>query len=137
MAYRIRRLDYFYHQVTDVPGAAYELLSSLASLGVNLLAFTAIPIGPEDTQLTLFPEDPHKLTTAAQKAGMRLTGPHPAILVQGDDELGALAKVHAHLADAQVNVYASMCVTDGAGGYGYVLYVRPEQYDRALKALAV
>ena len=137
MAFRIRRLDYFYAQVTDVPGAAYELLSSLAGLGINLLAFTAIPIGPEDTQLTLFPEDPHKLTTAAHKAGLPLTGPHPALLVQGDDELGALAKVHSRLAEAEVNVYASMCVTDGSGGYGYVLYVRPEQYERARHALEV
>jgi hypothetical protein len=137
MAYRIRRLDYYHTQVTDVPGAAYELLSSLASLGVNLLAFTAVPVGPEDTQLTLFPEDPHRLQVAAQKAGMRLTGPHPALLVQGDDEMGALAKIHARLAEAKVNVYASTCVTDGAGRYGYVIYVRPEQYERAQQALEV
>ena len=89
MAYKIRRLEYFYAQVSDQPGAAYELLSSLAGLGVNLLALTAVPIGPEDTQLTLFPEDPHRLLDAAKKAGLPLTGPHPAILVQGDDELGA------------------------------------------------
>jgi hypothetical protein len=137
MAYKIRRLEYFYAQVSDQPGAAYELLSSLAGLGVNLLALTAVPIGPEDTQLTLFPEDPHRLLDAAKKAGLPLTGPHPAILVQGDDELGALAKVHARLAEAQVNVYASMCVTDGSGGYGYVIYVRPDEYDRARKALEV
>ena len=137
MAYRIRRLDYFYTQVTDQPGAAYELLSSLAGLGVNLLAFTAVPIGPEDTQLTLFPEDPHRLQDAARKAGLPLAGPHPAILVQGDDEMGALAKIHAKLAEARVNVYASTCVTDGAGRYGYVIYVRPEEYDRAQKALEV
>lgn len=137
MAFRIRRLDYYFTTVSDQPGTAYELLSSLASLGVNLLAFTAIPIGPEDTQLTLFPEDPHRLTTAAQQAGMKLTGPHPALLVQGDDELGALAKVHARLADAKVNVYASTCVTDGVGKYGYVIYVRPEEYEQARKALSV
>lgn len=137
MAYKIRRLDYFYTQVTDQPGAAYELLSSLAGLGVNLLAFTAVPIGPEDTQLTLFPEDPHRLTTAAQQAGLKLAGPHPALLVQGDDELGALAKVHSKLAEARVNVYASTCVTDGVGRYGYVIYVRPEEYERARRALEV
>jgi len=137
MAFKIRRLDYYYTLVTDQPGAGYELLSSLASLGVNLLAFTAIPIGPEDTQLTLFPEDPLLLTTAAKQAGMKLTGPHPALLVQGDDELGALAKVHSKLADARVNVYASICVTDGVGRYSYVIYVRPDEYERALTALAV
>jgi hypothetical protein len=32
-------------------------------------------------------------------------------------------------------VYASSGVADGRGGYGYILYVRPEQYERATAAL--
>ena len=55
MAYTIRRLDYFYATVPDRPWEAHELLSQLAGLGVNLLALTAVPTGPESTQLTLFP----------------------------------------------------------------------------------
>jgi hypothetical protein len=51
--------------------------------------------------------------------------------------MGALAKVHAKLAEAGVNVYASTAVTDGYGHYGYVIYVRPEEYERAAKALEV
>ncbi len=35
------------------------------------------------------------LAAAAEKAGLPLDGPHPALLVQGDDELGALAGVQA------------------------------------------
>ncbi|UCE86633.1 MAG: hypothetical protein JSU66_02535, partial [Deltaproteobacteria bacterium] len=66
-----------------------------------------------------------------------LDGPHPALLVQGDDELGALAGVHALLHEANVNVYASSGVTDGKGSYGYVIYVRPEDYERAAAALRV
>jgi hypothetical protein len=56
---------------------------------------------------------------------------------QGDDELGALASVHEKLYQARVNVYASSGVTDGKGSYGYVVYVRPEEYERAAKALEV
>ena len=97
MAYRIRRVEYYYTTVEDQPGEAYKILSRLASLGVNLLAFTAVPVGPIRTQMTLFPEESARLENAAGGAGMSLDGPHPALLVQGDDELGALVAVHQQL----------------------------------------
>lgn len=135
MAYTIRRAEYFSITVRDEPGEAYRFLSQLAGLGINLLAFTAIPVGPMHTQVTIFPEDASKMADTARRVGLVLDGPHPAFLVQGDDELGALAGIHAKLYEAQVNVYASTGVADGRGGYGYVLYVRPDQYERAVSAL--
>jgi hypothetical protein len=137
MAYRIRRVEYFHTTVVDQPGEAYKVLSALAGLGVNLLAFTAVPVGPDSTQLTLFPEDTGKMRSEAQKAGMALDGPHHALLVQGDDELGALAVVHEKIYRANVNVFASTAVADGYGKYGHLIYVRPEDYDRAARALEV
>jgi len=137
MTHTIRRAGYFYVNVDDVPGKAYKLLSQLAELGLNLLAFNAVPLGPDRTQLSLFPEDTLKLQDAAKKAGLVLDGPHPALLVQGDDKLGAFAEVHEKLYQANVNVYASAGVTDGKGSYGYVLYVRPDEYEQAATALEV
>jgi hypothetical protein len=131
----IRRVDYFYAAVDDRPGEAHKLLSQLAALGVNLVAFTGVPVGPMRTQFTLFPEDTHKMTAAAKQANLRLDGPHPALLVQGDDEMGALVSVHERLHQAGVNVFASSGVASGRGSYGYVLYVRPEQYERAAATL--
>lgn len=135
MAYRIRRVAYYYTVVDDLPGEAYHLLARLASLGVNLLAFNGVPIGPSRTQLALFPEDGARLEDAAHKAGLALDGPYHAFLVQGDDELGALAKVHARLYQARVNIFASMGVTDGQGSYGEILYVRADEFERAAQAL--
>jgi hypothetical protein len=137
MAFRIRRVDYYYTSVKDEPGAAYRILSQLAGLGVNLLAFTAVPVGPTRAQLAIFPENDGKLTSAARQAGLVLDGPHAALLVQGDDELGALAGVHERLFQAGVDVYASSGVTDGRGSFGYVVYVREDQFERAAKALGV
>ena len=137
MSFHIRRVEYYYTAVEDVPGESYKVLSGLAALGVNLHAFTAVPVGLERTQLTLFPIDGHKMLDAAKKAGMTLDGPHRAILVQGDDELGALASVHERLFQANVNLYASSGVSDGKGMYGYIIYIRPEEYDRAAQALEV
>jgi hypothetical protein len=137
MAYRIRRVEYFHTTVVDQPGESYKVLTALAGIGVNLFAFNAVPVGPDSTQLTLFPEEPSKMKSEAQKAGMTLDGPHRALLVQGDDELGALAEVHRKIYKSGVNVYASNAVADGSGKYGYLIYVRPEDYERAAKALEV
>ncbi len=137
MSFTIRRADYFYTTIQDQPGEAYKLLSQLAALGINLFAFSGVPLGPMRTQLTLFPEDTLKMKDAANKAGLILDGPHPALLVQGDDELGALAGIHVKLYEADVNVYASSGVSDGKGSYGYVIYVRPDEHERAVKALGV
>ena len=137
MAFIIQRVDYFHTTVEDEPGEAYKLLSRLAEIGINLLAFTAIPAGPMRTQLTLFPKDTHMMTDAAKKAGITLDGPYPALLAQGDDELGALADVHEKLNQASVSVYASSGVADGRGSYGYVLYIRPEEYEKAAAALGI
>lgn len=137
MAFQVRRVDYFSTTVRDDPGEAYKLLAMLSRLGISLLAFTAIPIGARHTQLTIFPGDSGKLASEAGKAHLSLDGPHPALLVQGDDELGALAQLHLTLANAKVNVYASSGVADGNGSFGYVIYVRPEQYATAAAVLGV
>jgi hypothetical protein len=137
MANNIRKVDYFYTSVKDRPGESYQILSQLADIGIGLLAFTAVPTGPDTTQLALFPEDSSMLLDFAERAGMRINGPNHAILVQGNDELGALTKVHESLFKAHVNVYASNAVTDGKGGYGYLIYVRPEDFDKAAQALGI
>ena len=137
MAFKIRKVEYFYCSVVDQPGEAYKLLSQLEQSGINLLAFTAIPVGPDRTQLTLFPEVPAKLIEGTKNSHLTLDGPHSALLVQGDDELGALADIHQVLFEASVNVYASNGVTDNRGSFGYLLYIRPEEYERATSALKV
>lgn len=136
MASTIRRIDYFYTIIRDEPGEAYRLLNTLADQGINQLAFTGVPMGTR-FQLTLFPERGPKLQEVARKAGLTLDGPHQAFLVQGDDKLGALVDVHKKLFDAGVNVSASMGVTDGQGSYGYIVYVRADDVNRAAAALGV
>ncbi len=135
MASRIRKVEYFHATVKDRPGEAYQLLAQLAGSGVDLLAFSAVPAGVEHTQLMLFPESVEALLRAAASEGLVLSGPQHALLIQGDDELGALADVHRRLADGRVNVYASTGVADGQGGFGYVVFLRSEDIDKAASIL--
>lgn len=135
MPFTIQRVEYYFTTVKDQPGEAYKILNMLAGMGVNQLAFSAIPVGPNTTQLAIFPEDPAKFTSEARLAGMILDGPHHALLVQGDDELGLLAGIHQRLYEADINVYASSGVTDGRGSYGYLIYVKEEDFERAAATL--
>jgi hypothetical protein len=137
MAFRVRPIEYFYVNARDGGGAAHQVLSALAARGVNLLAFTAVPGGPDRAQFALFPEDPAQFTAEANLAQIPVEGPHHALLVQGDDELGRLAGIHERLFEGGVDVYASAGVSDGRGSFGYVVYVREDQFGQALRALEI
>jgi hypothetical protein len=136
MALSVRTVEYFYTRVVDAPGRTYELLAKLASEEISLLAFSAVPFGPNHVELTIFPEQTEALLQVAKRLGWTLTGPQHACLVQGDDQLGAFADIQRRLTDAGVSIYASSGVTDGEGHYGYVIYVKEGDYNAAAKALA-
>lgn len=137
MKTRIQKIEYFNLNVKDQPGEAYRLLQGLAELGINLLAFSAVPVGPGTTQLTIFPEENDRLVSVAKQSGMNLEGPHPAIIVQGKDSVGALVSIHQRLNQANINVYASTGVADGQGNFGYIIYMRAEDVDRAMKSMEI
>ncbi|MGI9480397.1 MAG: hypothetical protein ACR2PI_27155 [Hyphomicrobiaceae bacterium] len=135
MAFTVRRIDYFYITIEDAPEVAYQVLSQLSEQNINLIAITAVPFGPVRTQLTVFPDDTGQMQRATQQANIPVDGPYPALVVQGDDEVGALAQIHETLRDANVQLFASTGVADGRGGYGYIIYVRPDEHERAAEAL--
>ena len=83
MTCSIRLVDYFYATARDAPGEAYSLLSNLAAAEINLLAFSAIPVGPTQAQFTLFPEDPDRFKRVAERSNIPYTGPHHAFLLAG------------------------------------------------------
>lgn len=137
MSARIFSVDYYYATVANRPGQGCAFLMSLAAGEVNLLAFNAYPISAELTQLVIYPQNATWLGELARRQGLVLHGPHYALLVQGDDELGALTSIHERLGSAQINVSSSTGLTDGHGRYRYIMHVQPEDYDRALEVLNV
>jgi hypothetical protein len=135
MALQVRTVEYFYTRVEDDASRAYEMLSKLASEEINLLAFSAVPFGPNRVELTIFPDRGGQLVALAKRLGWVLTGPYHACLIQGDDHLGALAEIQKTLIDAGVSIYASSGVTDGSGHYGYVIYLKEGDHVTAAKVL--
>lgn len=135
MPLSVRTAEYYYTRIEAKPEQAYELLAKLASAEVNLLAFSAVPYGTRNIELTIFPDKREGLIRAAGELGWTLTGPQHAILIQGDDQLGAIADLHRRLLDENVSIYASTGVTDGQGHYGYVIYVKEADVPTAARAL--
>jgi len=136
MAISVRAVEYFYTRVENEPGKAYDLLTQLASEDISLLAFSAVPFGPNHVELTIFPGNIPNFEAFAERSGWTVTGPQHAILIQGDDQLGALAEIHRKLRDTGVMIYASSGVTDGQGRYGYVIYTREGDHLAAANALS-
>jgi len=137
MAFNIKRVEYYNITVEDHAGEGSKLLSLFAGVGVNLLAFKAVPLEPMRTQFTLFPNDGVKMTAGAKKAGLELEGPHSALLIQGDDESGALADIYEKLSQADIQVNESSGIADVKGSYGVVLYLKQEDCEKAMAALEV
>ena len=137
MTMQIRSVEYFYTTVLEAGEDACRWLSTIAEAGINLLAFSASPVGPSRTQLTIFPDDSEQLRVAAQQSGLALTGPNRAFLVQGDDRLGTISEIHHKLCQAGVEVFASTGITDGSGRFGYLLYVADHDFDNAAGALGL
>ena len=135
MAATITRAEYFYTTVSDRPGEAYRLLSQLAESDATVLAFSAVPMGPDRTQLMVFPQKVDSFVRASERAGVTLSGPHHALLVRGDDKLGTLVEIHRKLFDANINIYASSGVTADCGRFGYLVHVKEEDFERAAMVL--
>ncbi len=137
MSANIYSVDYFYTTVEDAPGQGCKFLEMLAQEDVNLLAFNAFPVGRDRTQLVIYPLNSTWLGDLARHQGLRLVGPHHAFMIHGDDELGALVTIHQKLCDAEINVSSSTGLSDGRGGYRYIMHVHPDDYDRSMKILDV
>jgi hypothetical protein len=135
MAGTIRRVEYFYITIEDRPGEGARVLERLKTADVNLIAFTAFPIGEGKTQLDFFPDNLEAFRTALGDASEDLVGPKRAFLIQGEDRPGAVVELHQRLAATGINAYAANGVSNGHGAFGYVLWVRPEEYEKAASAL--
>ena len=137
MADKIRRVDYHYVHVPDKPGEGARILSALKDAGVNLLSLTAFPDGKGTTQIDFITENLDGLTRAAKGLALKLSDKKRAFFIQGDDRPGAAAEIFKRFADAGVNVHAANAACGARGGFGMIVWVRPENYDKAAKALGV
>jgi hypothetical protein len=135
VAEKTRSVEYYYATIPDEPGTGSKVLSQLQQANVNLLACLAFPSEKGKTQIDVVPENAGALKEAAGKAGLKLTGPRKAFLVQGEDRVGAVAEVMKKLAEARINITAAAAAAAGGGRYGMILWVAQADHAKAAKAL--
>jgi hypothetical protein len=130
----VRVVEYFYAEASDKPGEGARLLSYLSNAGVNLLAFHGFPRGRK-AQIDFVPADPAAFKAAAKAARWKVVGPKKALLIEGDDRVGALVDYFDRLAAAKINITATDAVANGAGRFGAILWVKARDVKRAAKTL--
>ncbi len=135
MSTTVLEVEYYYSLVADKPGESRKLLEFLSEKEVDLLAFTAFPVGDGKSQLDFVPVDSDQLKRAAANAEIELIGPKKAFLIQGEDRVGTLYEYHLKLSNAGINIHASNGVVEGTGRFGYVIWVNPDDYTKASEVL--
>ena len=145
MANTTRRVEYYYVTDPDSPREGQRILSALSDGGVNLHAYLSfLHAVPRITdafksrsfyEVDLVPEDPDSLKKVAEEAGVQLSEAKHAFLVQGDDRVGVVADTVQRLADANINVTAMAATAAGSARYGMVVWVAPDDYERAADVL--
>ena len=130
----VRKVPYFKTMVPNRAGQGARVLGALKDAGVNLVAVLGFPAGG-GAQLDVVPQNRGALTSAARKAGIRLSGPKPVFLVEGADRPGVIADVLAKLAAARINVTAIAAARAGGGRYGGLLWVKSRDVRKAARVL--
>ncbi|MEE9219627.1 MAG: hypothetical protein V3U98_11240 [Acidobacteriota bacterium] len=135
MADTVRKVSYRYTIIDNKAGEGFRLASTLREAGVNLLAFSAFPTEPGKAQAVMVPESEEALLQVAKSKGIELSPNKHAFLIEGADRPGAMAEILQKLSNASLNVVATDAVCAGSGRFGCILWVEPEDYDKAARAL--
>lgn len=131
---RVRLADYFYVKTADKPGEGARVLDHLKDTGVNLIAFHAFPTGGR-AQIVFIPSDVAAFKAAARQAKWKVVGPKKALVIEGEDRVGALMDYFMTLGQAKINVTACDAVSAGAGRFGAVIWVKARAVNRAARLL--
>jgi hypothetical protein len=135
MAYMIRKVNYCKMTVPSRAGQGVKILGVLKDAGVDLIAFTGFPIGGGKSQIDLVAIKMAGIQRVAKKNKWQVSKTKKGFLVQGTDEIGAAHKVLSRLAKENVNIVAADAVAAGKGRYGMLMWVRPQDFNRAARIL--
>ena len=135
MAFTIRPVEYYYANVRDELGAA-------ASRAVRARRARREPARVHRRAERAEPRPAHALPGRPAEALRRGAAPPASCSTGRTTRCSSRATtssarsrgVHERLADAGVDIFASTGVTDGRGSFGYVVYVREDQFEQAQRA---
>ena len=113
MGESVRKVNHYSMLVPDKPGAAFNVLATLVSAGINLLGCSGSPKGKK-AQIDVVPDDTRKFVAAAKKAQLTFVENRSGYLLMGEgDRPGVLASKLKILADQKINVTRNRVVHGG------------------------
>jgi hypothetical protein len=129
---KAKRVAYFKAQIEDKPGALLALTKDLKAKNLGLVALKGVGQAGQGDILVIA-KDPDKLRDAWKASGT-LAEEGVAFFVSGEDKTGALITSLDALAKVGVNIVATEAIA-ATGKFGVVLWVSPEDLDKAAQAL--
>ena len=135
MSYQVRKVRYVHITVPSRPGQAARLLNELRKAKIDLQAFSGFPKAGRKSQVDLITKDTGAIQRLARHNRWKTSKVKKGFLVQGTDEMGAVLKVLARLAEKDINVTAADAVAAGKGRYGMIMWVAPAKYNAAARIL--
>jgi len=135
MAKEIRPVDYHSMMVFGGAAEAAGILGDLTESGVGLLAFSVLTHNDRVSQLDLIPDDIDSLEKAVARLGLHPGERKTGFLIRGLDRPLAMAQVLRRLDEAHIAVTAVQAVSAGAGRFGALVRVKPDNFDEAATVL--
>lgn len=130
MGESVRKVNHYSMRVPDKPGAAFSLIATFVSAGINLLACSGSQKGRK-AQIDLVPDDTRKFVAAARRAGITFDNHRTGWLLEGEgDRPGVLAGKLKVLADQNINVTGVDALSIG-DHWGAILWVDESDVVRA------
>lgn len=134
MTIKARRVVATTVSMPDQVGLLAEITRLMKDDGVDLYAAT-VWVEDGTAHMIGVPKDIDAARKCALKNGISLKET-PALRVKGDDKIGALLPVAKTLADAGINITATMAVAAG-DKYAAIVMVAESDYEKACKALDI
>jgi hypothetical protein len=132
----ITRVDYYMGTIPNKAGEGAKVLAALKAAGVNLVACLGYRKSAKIAEIVLaVAEKAPNPAKAAKQAGLVLGKKCKALLITGEDRVGALAEGGEKLGAAGISVVSLHAVAAGAGRFGALLTVDPKDLKKAAKVL--
>jgi hypothetical protein len=114
MAVKVKSIVLWRKEMSNTPGQLAGVLEPLANAGADLEVLMGYRYPGDNTRaaVELYPVSGAKAKKAAKSAGLQASS-IPALLVEGDNKRGVLARISAAIAAAGINI--DFLVAQGGG----------------------
>ncbi|HUB80979.1 MAG TPA: hypothetical protein VMB03_19375 [Bryobacteraceae bacterium] len=127
----VKRFDYEYAVIGDDPVELADVVSEIAKSGVDLLALSESAQAERRVQVELITGETAQLANTAREHGWKLRPRKSGFLVQGQGSPDAIGPILRELAASGIQITAMQVISAGSGRFGAILWVKPEDVERA------